>query len=137
MPRRRADPPFLLLLLLLPLAVFPARAADAQEAALVLSLPQCIDAAFAAGTDIDILQKNLAVSREQYNVAVSQSAYALSASVGENAAYGSGDAILLATNSLSSGFTQYPAGRHHPRHADHERGTSPRPPTCPPAPWHR
>ena len=89
---------------------------------LVLSLPQCVDAAFAAGTDIEILQKNLAVSREQYDIAVSQSSYTLSAALGENAAYGYGDATLLASNSLASGFAQYPQAGDHPGHADHDRG---------------
>ena len=56
--------------------------AAAQGTAEVLSLPQCIDVAFASGTDIEILLKNLAVSREQYNTAVSQSAYSLSATSG-------------------------------------------------------
>ena len=121
MPRRRPDVRLHLIFLLLavvPVLTVGAQEAGIQEAPVVLSLSQCIDAAFTAGTDNEVLQKNLAVSREQYSVAVSQSAYSLSAALGENATYGYGDETLLAINSLSSGFSQTPqAGQpiHRPR----------------------
>ena len=111
MPRRRPDVRLHLIFLLLavvPVLTVGAQEAGTQEAPVVLSLSQCIDAAFTAGTDNEVLQKNLAVSREQYSVAVSQSAYSLSAALGENATYGYGDETLLAINSLSSGFSQTP-----------------------------
>jgi outer membrane protein TolC len=55
-----------------------------------------------------ILERNLALSREQYNLAVSQSSYSLSASFGESATYGYGDSTLLTLNSLASGLDQAP-----------------------------
>jgi hypothetical protein len=45
----------------------------AQEAPSPLSLAQCIDSAMSRGTDSVILEQNLALSREQYSLAVSQS----------------------------------------------------------------
>ncbi len=48
------------------------------------------------------------MSREQYDLAVSQSSYSLSASLGESATYGYGDPTLLLINSLASGFGQSP-----------------------------
>ena len=86
----------------------PSSPRGAQGAPLVLSLPQCIDAAFAAGTDIDILQKNLAMSREQYAIAASQSSYSLSAALGENAHLRVRRSYPPCLNSLSPGFTQSP-----------------------------
>ena len=53
--------------------------AAAQESVAQLSLAQCLDAALSQGTDSLVLQKNLAISRAQYDLAVSQSAYSLSA----------------------------------------------------------
>jgi outer membrane protein TolC len=112
MPRRRPDVR-LHLSALLPAIVFAmacisAPPVGAQDTPAVLSLSQCIDAAFSSGTDIEILLKNLAVSREQYGMAVSQSAYSLSAAFGENATYGYGNGTLLAVSSLGSGFNQTP-----------------------------
>jgi outer membrane protein TolC len=80
----------------------------AQEAPSPLSLAQCIDSAMSRGTDSVILEQNLALSREQYSLAVSQSSYSLSASLGESATYGYGDSTLLMLNSLASGFGQTP-----------------------------
>jgi outer membrane protein len=85
----------------------PARA-PAQDSAAPVTLAQCIDAAMSQGTDSMILERNLALSREQYSLAVSQSSYSLSASLGDNAAYGYGDSNLLLANSIASGFAQSP-----------------------------
>jgi outer membrane protein len=82
--------------------------ATAQEAAAPLSLAACIDSSMSQGADSMVLERNLAMSREQYNFAVSQSSYSLSASVGENATYGLGDSTLLTSNSIASGFNQTP-----------------------------
>ena len=60
------------------------------------------------GTDSRILERNLALSREQYALAVSQSSYSLSASAGDSATYGYGDSNLLLSNSMVSGFEQTP-----------------------------
>lgn len=106
MPRKRLDARFFPVVVIIFLVSWVP--AMAQEAPVSLSLAQCIDSALSQGTDSVILQRNLALSREQYNLAVSQSSYSLSASLGESATYGYGDSTLLTLNSLSSGFGQTP-----------------------------
>jgi outer membrane protein len=81
--------------------------ATAQDSSAV-TLPQCLDAALSQGTDSRILEENIVLSREQYALAVSQSSYSLSASVGENATYGYGDSNLLLASSIAAGFDQSP-----------------------------
>ncbi|MGO9308545.1 MAG: TolC family protein [Spirochaetia bacterium] len=108
MPRRRIDVrslPAVAVFLLLPL--MPA-AAQEVAAPPSLSLEQCIDAALSQGADSVILQRNLALGRAQYDIAVSQSSFSLSASLGDSATYGYGDSTLLLLNSLTSGFGQLP-----------------------------
>ena len=83
-------------------------AAIAQEPALTLTLAQATEAALAHGADSSVLQRTLDIGREQYRLIVAQNSFALSGSLGENAAYGFGDATLLTGNSLSSGFSQTP-----------------------------
>jgi outer membrane protein len=83
-------------------------AASAQEPGLILTLAQATDAALAHGADSSVLQRTLDIGREQYRLTVAQNSFALSASVGENTAYGFGDASLLTGNSLASGFSQTP-----------------------------
>jgi outer membrane protein len=105
MPRKKADISLLAVCLF---ALLPLVSSGAQESAPPLSLAQCLDLAMARGADSLILERNLAVSREQYALAVSQSSYALSASLGETAGYGYGDAALLTSSSITAGFTQTP-----------------------------
>jgi outer membrane protein TolC len=76
--------------------------------ALTLTLAQATEAALARGADSAVLQRTLDIGREQYQLSVSQGSFALSGSLGENAAYGFGDATLLTGNSLASGFSQTP-----------------------------
>jgi outer membrane protein TolC len=106
MPRRRVDLRCIPALLLL--ALIPAASAGAQEAAAAVTLGRCLDLAMSQGTDNLVLSRNLAISREQYGISEAQAAYALSASVGESGSYGFGDATLLTTNSIGSGFNQAP-----------------------------
>ncbi|MGA2379528.1 MAG: TolC family protein, partial [Spirochaetia bacterium] len=106
MPRKRLDARFFPVVVIFFLVSWVP--ATAQEAPASLSLAQCIDSALSQGTDSMILERNLALSREQYNLAVSQSSYSLSASFGESATYGYGDSTLLTLNSLASGLDQAP-----------------------------
>ena len=76
-------------------AFMPLAAAWAQEQSPTLTLAQATDAALAQGADGRILQANLDIAREQYRLSVSQNSFALSGSLGENAAYGFGDDVLL------------------------------------------
>jgi outer membrane protein TolC len=89
-------------------AAVPLVSPGAQDAASSLSLDQCVDFAMSQGTDSAILMKNLAVSTEQYKVAVSQSSFSLSGSLGDNISYGYGDGTLLFENSIGAGFNQTP-----------------------------
>ena len=89
-------------------ALVPISAASAQEPSPTLTLSQATEAALAQGADSRILVKNLDIGREQYRLSVSQNAFSLSGSVGENANYGFGDDTLLADNLLASGFSQTP-----------------------------
>ena len=89
-------------------AALPLVSTGAETPAPPLTLLQCLDSAMSGGTDNLILERNIAVSREQYAFALSQSSYALSASAGESATYGYGNAALLTSNSISSGLTQTP-----------------------------
>jgi outer membrane protein len=96
--------PFAVLLFcLLPLVPAVCQAAEGT-----MSLAQCVDTALSQGADNKILQRNLAIVREQYRLTVSQNSYSLSGSLGESATYGFGEAALLSGNSLASGFYQVP-----------------------------
>ncbi len=90
------------------LALAAAGPAFSQGAPAGLALSTCVEEALSSGADHRILQQNLAVSREQYNLSVSQASPMLSASVGESALYAYGDANLLTLNSIASGFSQSP-----------------------------
>ncbi|MGA2640172.1 MAG: TolC family protein [Spirochaetia bacterium] len=106
MPRKRLDERLLLVVVIF--ILFSWVPAAAQEASAPLSLAACIDSALSKGTDSMILERNLALSRAQYDLAASQSSYSLSASLGESATYGYGNSTLLLLNSLTSGFEQTP-----------------------------
>lgn len=93
------------LLLMAPLAVVPLAS---QEAPATLTLAQCVDQALAEGSDNRILERNLALAREQYGLGLSQTSFALSGSLGESATNGFGDPALLSENSLAVGFAQSP-----------------------------
>jgi len=91
------------------LIVFPAAVAlGAQAAGPSLSLSQCVEQALAAGPDGIMLGRNLDLARTQYRLGESQRGFSISATVGESANQGFGDANLLAENSLSSDFAQTP-----------------------------
>jgi outer membrane protein TolC len=105
--RKRRDVRFLpTVMIFLLAACLPAAA---QESPVSLSLAQCMDTALAEGADNRILQRNLDIAREQHRLAVSQTSYSLSASLGESATYGFGETALLSANSLASGFNQLPS----------------------------
>jgi outer membrane protein len=110
MLRRRPDSrllPAVVILILFPWMSAAAQA-PAEDSTAPLSLSRCLDAAMSQGTDSLIMDRNLAMSREQYALAVSQSSYSLSASVGDSATYGYGDSNLLLSSSIASGFEQTP-----------------------------
>ena len=106
-------------------AAVPLTSPGAQDAASSLSLEQCVDFAMSQGTDSAILMKNLAVSTEQYKVAVSQSSFSLSGSLGDNVSYGYGDGTLLLDFPPSSAIAfkcrrvlQHPRRPRHLRNAE-------------------